>query len=190
MLASCANIKNDQTRTKAEGAGGGAVAGAILGGLLGGWRGAAIGAAAGGAVGYGVGAHVASKKAKYKNQEAWLSACIAQAQSVNSSARAQNARLSARINDLESQINAARSGNNKGQLRQLKRAVLSLRTENSNEYKRVTTEITQQSTVVNQVGNTAGGMTLNTQVTELRSTQSSLSQNETRIADLLRRVDA
>ena len=117
LFASCTNIKNDQTRTKAEGAGGGAVAGAIIGGIFGGWRGAAIGAAAGGAVGYGVGAHVAHQKTKYKNQEAWLNACIAQAEKTNSHARSYNASLSDKISNLEQKINGAKG--NKGELASL-----------------------------------------------------------------------
>ena len=35
MLASCANIQDDQTRTRAEGAGAGALIGALAGGIIG-----------------------------------------------------------------------------------------------------------------------------------------------------------
>ena len=188
MLASCTNIKNDQTRTKAEGTAGGAVAGAVIGGLLGGWRGAAIGAAAGGVVGYGVGTHVAHQKAKYANQEAWLNACIAQAEKTNSHARSYNASLNDKISNLEQKINGAKG--NKGELQQLKRAVLTLQNETKQEIKTVNTEISEQNGALGQAGNAGGTMTLRTQVDELRSTQSSLNQNETKIADLLRRMDA
>lgn len=189
MLTSCANIKNDQTRTKAEGTTGGAVAGAIIGGLMGGWRGAAIGAAAGGTVGYGVGAHVARQKVKYANQEAWLNACIAQAEKTNSHARSYNASLSNKISSLEQKIKAAKASGNKGELQQLKRAVLTLQNETKQERGKVDTEITEQNSALGQAGGGGGSMTLRTQVSELRSTQSSLNQNETKIADLLRSMD-
>ena len=67
-------------------------------------------------------------------------------------------------------------------------AVLSLQNETKQEIKTVGTEISEQNRALSQAsgGNT---MTLKTQVNELRSTQSSLNKNETKIADLLRRMD-
>jgi uncharacterized protein YcfJ len=194
MLASCTNIQNDQTRTRAEGAGAGALIGAGLGAIIGNqsgraWEGALIGAAAGGLGGLAVGDHVARKKAAYKNQEAWLNACIAQAQRTNSHARSYNASLSNKISNLEQKINGAKSRGDKGELQQLKRAVLTLQNETKQEIKTVNTEISEQNRALGQAGNAGGAMTLRTQVSELRSTQSSLNQNETKIADLLRRMD-
>lgn len=192
MLAGCTNIKDDQTRTRAEGAGAGALLGAGLGAIIGNqsgraWEGAAIGAAVGGLGGLAVGDHVARKKAAYKNQEAWLNACIAQAEKTNSHARSYNASLSNKISNLEQKINAAKG--NKGEMQQLKRAVLTLQNQTKQEIKVVNTEISEQNRALGQAGNGGGSMTLRTQVGELRSTQSSLNQNETKIADLLRRMD-
>jgi uncharacterized protein YcfJ len=194
LLASCTNIKDDQTRTRAEGAGAGALLGAGIGAIIGNqsgraWEGALIGGAVGGLGGLAVGDHVARKKAAYKSQEAWLNACIAQAEKTNAHARSYNASLSGKISNLEQKINAAKAGGNKGELQQLKRAVLTLQNQTKNEIKTVNTEISEQNRALGQAGNASNSMTLRTQVGELRSTQSSLNQNETKIADLLRRMD-
>jgi uncharacterized protein YcfJ len=193
LLTGCTNIKDDQTRTRAEGAGAGAALGAGLGAIIGHqsghtWEGALIGGAAGGLTGLAVGDHVARKKAAYKNQEAWLNACIAQAEKTNAHARSYNASLSSKISNLEQKINGAKQKGDKQELQQLKRAALTLQNETKQEIKAVNTEISEQNGALKQAsgGNT---MTLRTQVNELRSTQSSLNQNETKIADLLRRMD-
>ena len=105
-MSGCANIKDDGTRTRAEGAGTGAVIGAVAGGLLGQiiggdtkgtLVGAAIGAAVGGAGGYAYGNHVANQKEKYAQEEDWLDACLVQA-------REKNAEIVAYNNDLRKQI--------------------------------------------------------------------------------------
>ncbi len=92
ILSGCANIKDDSTRTKVEGAGTGAAVGAVAGGLLGQifggdtkstLVGAAIGATVGGVGGYAYGSHVASQKEKYAKEEDWLEACIAEARRRN-----------------------------------------------------------------------------------------------------------
>ncbi len=193
FLAGCTNIKDDQARTRAEGAGAGALLGAGVGAIIGhqsgrAWEGALIGGAVGSLGGLAVGDHVARKKAAYKNQEAWLNACIAQAQKTNSRARSYNASLSNKIASLEQKINGAKARGDKGELQQLKRAALTLQNDTKKEINTVKSEISEQNRALGQAsgGNT---MTLRTQVNELRSTQSSLNQNETKIADLLRRMD-
>ncbi|MCE9519985.1 MAG: hypothetical protein K8R87_10580 [Verrucomicrobia bacterium] len=194
LLANCTNIKDDQTRTRAEGAGAGALLGAGLGAIIGNqhgraWEGAAIGGAVGALGGLAVGDHVARKKAAYKNQEAWLNACIAQAEKTNSHARSYNASLSNKISSLEQKIKAAKASGNKSELQSLKRSALALQNETKQEIKTVNSEIAEQNRALDQAGNGGSSMTLRTQVGELRSNQSSLNQNETKIADLLRRID-
>jgi hypothetical protein len=189
LLASCANIKNDQARTTAEGGLGGAVLGGVAGYLIGGSRGALIGGLAGGAGGLAYGAHVAAKKKAYKSTEAWLNACIDQAEKTNSRARSYNASLSSKISRLEQQINDAKSKGDKGELKNLKRAVLTLQNEAKRERATLENEIKNQNTAVNQGGSSATAVTLRTKVGELRSTQSAISQNETKLADLGRRID-
>jgi hypothetical protein len=91
LLAGCANIHNDQTRTKVEGTAAGAVAGGIIGGVIGGAvsmgspsyiaQGAILGAEIGGGAGYQYGKSVAEKKSQYATEEAWLDACIAEVKS-------------------------------------------------------------------------------------------------------------
>ena len=185
MLAGCANIRNDQTRTRVEGGLGGTLTGGGIGALIGGGRGALIGAAVGLIAGLAVGDSVARKKAKYASQEAWLSACIAEAQSVNAHAVSYHNSLSSRIEQLEGQINAAKNSGNKGELRQLRRAVLSLQRETKKENENIAAKVKDHNAVVGQTGS----VSLRTKVEELRSTQSLLNQSEVELADLGRRID-
>lgn len=115
VVSGCANIKDDGTRTRAEGAGAGAAIGAIAGGVLGQilggdtsatLLGAAIGAAVGGAGGYAYGDHVAGQKEKYAKEEEWLEACIAQARQKNQEMVAYNQNLSQQIETLKKETAA------------------------------------------------------------------------------------
>lgn len=184
MLAGCANIKNDQTRTKTEGALGGAVIGAAVGFVVGGPRGAAVGAVTGGIGGLGVGSHVAAKKRGYMGRETSLRSAIDRARVIHDAAVRYNNDLTARIADLERRISAARSGN-PGDLGRLKNEVLSLRQDTQQQIQRVESEIQNQHAASLQ----SGDMTLRVKVDELRSAQSSLQQSELKLADLLRRLD-
>jgi uncharacterized membrane protein YebE (DUF533 family) len=190
LLSSCANIQDDGTRTRTEGALAGSVLGGIAGGIIGhqsgrGWEGAAIGATAGGLAGLAYGNHVANKKAAYASQEAWLDACIARATQVNRDAVAYNNRLSNRIASLRSQIAAARASNNKVELRKLQSTVTTLRKETRQQVQLVESEIDAQDEVVNETGSS----NLRSRVSTLKSTRSSLRSNEERLADLGNQID-
>lgn len=190
LLAGCANIQDDQTRTRTEGALTGSVIGGLAGAVIGhqsgrGWEGAAIGAAAGGLVGLAVGDHVARKKAAYASEEAWLDACIARAAQVNADAVAYNNRLSNRIASLRQQIAMAKAANDRAQLRQLDATVISLREETRTKVELVEVEISEQSSVVRETGSSS----LNSRVSTLKSTRSSLRSNEQRLADLGNQID-
>lgn len=191
FISSCANIQNDQTRTRTEGALAGSVIGGGLGAIIGhqsgrGWEGALIGAAAGGLAGLAVGDHVARKKAKYASQEAWLDACIAQAEQVNRNAVAYNNSLRNKIAGLETRLAAAKRSGDAGEVRRVKQAVVALQQETSQQVKLVDTEIKEQNSVVSQTGSN----TLSSRVTQLRSTRSSLSSSQQRLADLGNQADA
>ena len=105
MSAGCANIKDDRTRTQTEGglvgAGAGAAVGAGIGAALGGRRGALIGGliglVAGGIAGTAYGTHVANKKEAYASEEAWLEACLDEAQQQNAALKEQNEKMVAEI---------------------------------------------------------------------------------------------
>jgi uncharacterized protein YcfJ len=191
FLASCANIKNDQTRTRTEGTLAGSLIGGGLGAIIGhqsghGIEGALIGAAAGGLAGLAVGDHVARKKAKYASQEAWLDACIAHAEQVNRNARDYNNSLRNKISGLETRLAAAKRSGNKGEIRAVKQAVVVLQKEASQQVKTVDSEIKEQGSVVNQTSSA----NLSSRVTELRSTRSSLNTSQERLADLGNQADA
>ena len=137
-VTSCTNIQNDGTRTRTEGALAGAVLGAGLGAIIGNQSGSAgqgalLGAALGGLGGLAYGNHVANKKARYASEEAWLNACIAQAQQTNASARSYNSRLSSRISALKQQIAAANASGNSYQKSQAKKAIIQLQRESNAE---------------------------------------------------------
>jgi predicted lipid-binding transport protein (Tim44 family) len=190
FVTSCANIKDDQTRTRTEGTLAGGAIGALAGGIIGhqsgrGFEGALIGAGIGSLAGLAVGDHVARKKARYASQEAWLDACIAQAERVNSNARAFNRSLSSKISNLESRYASAKASGNKSEMRNIKQAVVVLQQESREQGKVVDTEIKEQSSVVNQTGSSG----LGSRVTQLRSTRSSLSSNQDRLADLGNQID-
>jgi len=101
-LSGCANIQNDQIRTRTEGTLTGAGIGAALGtGIAAvatrGDRdamliGAAVGGAIGGLAGHSYGSKVAARKADYANHEAYLQGCIAELQKERRRVAASNAK--------------------------------------------------------------------------------------------------
>lgn len=129
LVTGCAGIKDDTTRTKAEGAGTGAaigaVAGAIIGQLAGGSTestllGAAIGGAVGGVGGYAYGTHVAKEKEKYAKEEDWLDACIAEAKKSNEQIVAYNAELDRQIGQLRQDTDALKAQYQEAETRKAK----------------------------------------------------------------------
>jgi uncharacterized protein YcfJ len=191
FLASCANIKDDQTRTRTEGTLAGSLLGAGIGAIIGNQsghagQGALIGAAAGGLAGLAVGDHVARKKAKYASQEAWLDACISHAEQVNRNAVSYNNSLRSKISGLESRLAAAKRSGDKNEVRRVKQAVVALQKETSQQVKTVDNEIQEQKSVISQTGSGS----LSSRVTDLRSTRSSLSSSQERLADLGNQADA
>jgi hypothetical protein len=116
LATGCTNIKNDEARTKAEGALAGSAGGAVLGALVGALagmgspdyitRGALIGAGAGGGAGYAYGASVAYKKKQFATQEAYLDACIAEARQKTQKSRSYNALARAVIARQQQQLAA------------------------------------------------------------------------------------
>jgi hypothetical protein len=190
FVTSCTNIKDDGTRTRTEGALAGTAIGALAGGIIGhqsgrGVEGALLGAGIGALGGLAVGDHVARKKARYASQEAWLDACIAQAERVNANARAYNRSLQSKISNLESRYASAKSSGNKAEMRKIKQAVVTLQQESREQTKLVDSEIKEQSSVVSQTGDSG----LNSRVTQLRSTRSSLGSSQERLADLGNQID-
>ncbi|MFZ4763945.1 MAG: YMGG-like glycine zipper-containing protein [Roseimicrobium sp.] len=190
FLSSCANIQNDQTRTKTEGALVGTLLGAGLGAIIGNQSGnagagALIGAAAGGLVGLAVGTHVANQKQKYASAEAWLNACIANAEQVNANARAYNRSLRNKIASYESQIAQAKAIGDTRTLRNIKSAIVSEQRSINKQLETVDKEINVQGNVMNETGSP----TLSNRITDLRSTRSSLSESQELLADLGNQID-
>jgi len=195
MLASCANIQDDQDRTRAEGALGGAVLGGIAGAVIGNqdrhhghghsWAGAATGAAIGATAGLAYGDYVARKKANYARTEDWLNACIDEAEQTNKRAVAYNDKLSSQIADLKSKIAAAKSRGDTNQLRQLKTSVVKLQSLTQKQVKVVDGEIAAQQQPLKETGSAE----LNSRISDLKSTRSSLNQNEEKLAALNNSID-
>ena len=105
-LSGCANMGVQDQITVFSGVSG-AVVGGVAGGLLGGGRGAMIGAALGTSVGLItgilVGKHVAERKDRFDKEEAWLEACLQQAQRNNEALTKYNQELKAEIEEREKQ---------------------------------------------------------------------------------------
>jgi uncharacterized protein YcfJ len=107
--AGCANIKDDRTRTRAEGLTVGAGIGAIVGAGVGaftGYHGAAIagGTAAGSAIGRAFGESVVEKKEAYARTESGLDARIAAIRRQTASRRAYNGKLRGMVARREGQL--------------------------------------------------------------------------------------
>lgn len=107
-------IKNDGTRTRAEGAGIGAALGAGVGAAFGGKRGAIIGAGVGLVGGALVGDRVAKIKQGYANTEDALTHQTAEVRSQTAQLRQSNAQLSQKIRTLHYQINQLKAQINQG----------------------------------------------------------------------------
>lgn len=97
-LSSCAT---DSERAGSEGALLGGLVGGVIGNVLDDERGAMVGAFFGSMLGSKWGTHVASKKAEYESQEAYLGDVIAAAEKVASDAESYNKMVSNRIVQLE-----------------------------------------------------------------------------------------
>lgn len=190
LLTSC----DDGTRTRAEGAGVGALAGGILGGVIGNQSGEAttgalIGAGIGGLAGLAYGDHVARKKEAYARTEDYLDACIAQAVAVNQEVYNYNQSLESKIRRLERDIATAKANRNDGQLRSLRREVITLTTESSQQIKRVSTEISNQQYALNEGSSASNAGQLDTQITKLKSSRNRLEGNQDRLASLGNQID-
>lgn len=187
-LAGCANM-NDQTKTKAQGAGfgaaAGAAAGAIAGYLLdgekGAIKGAGLGAAAGGIGGYFYGNHVANQKQKYADKEKWLDDCIAEAEAVNSQTRAYNQRLEREIYAINQEVLALkaeyRSKRSKtASYQKREKNVLAIYEQAQKNLKRAQGEVTIQKQALASARN------------EQKISKNKIKQMETEIANLERSV--
>ncbi|MEI8233313.1 MAG: hypothetical protein WCH57_01360 [Verrucomicrobiota bacterium] len=111
----CANIQNDQTRTKTEGTLIGSSIGAVIGGGIAAiatrgdksaiLKGAAIGAAAGGLLGHAYGSKVAARKAEYADNESYLQGCIAELRSERTRVAASNEQTRKTIASQKQELN-------------------------------------------------------------------------------------
>jgi hypothetical protein len=91
-----------------------------------------------------------------------------------------------KIAGLETRLAAAKRSGDTGEIRRVKQAVVALQQETSQQVKLVDSEIKEQNSVVSQTGSN----TLSSRVTQLRSTRSSLSSSQQRLADLGNQADA
>jgi hypothetical protein len=164
LVGGCTNIKDDQRRTKTEGALAGGVAGAVIGGLIGAAtgggarsiaRGAALGGAVGAGAGYAYGSRVAKKKKGYAASEAKLRSMISEARSERRSAESYNASLRRAIAQQRSQlssINAARKAgrNVRGDSSRLERNIDSNLTQMNRELKRKDAVLVEAKQTLNE----------------------------------------
>ena len=123
-ITSCADSADGRTtqlQGTALGAGAGGLLGAIAGNQMGSrGTGALIGAGLGG---FMYGTHVANQKNQYKTTEAWLDACIADANRKHQDAVAYNRKLDQRIASLKNEIRLAKANQERAKLSALKREI-------------------------------------------------------------------
>ncbi|MDR1125399.1 MAG: hypothetical protein LBM64_04965 [Deltaproteobacteria bacterium] len=161
MLGGCANIQDDDMRTKTEGGLLGGLGGALAGGLIGyatgGSKGAIIGliggAAVGAGVGVAVGSHISKKKQDYASREDWLDACIAQAQAVNKELVAANKELGANVAALDKEATQLAADYkaqrvSKQQMQDQQKALDNQRKEVSKLIAAYENEVSEQKTVI------------------------------------------
>ena len=197
LTGACANIANDRTRTQTEGtlggAGIGAVLGAALGAALGGrdgaLKGAAIGAGVGAIAGLAYGTSVANKKEAYATEEEWLEACLAEVQTANQQAAAQNSRLKTTLASYASQgggsggysftSGGGTSGNNKE-----RQAIEKELKESQNLLAYLDNTITSQE----QVAASTGNKQLQAQIKEAKQQKELLERNNRELAAISNRI--
>jgi archaellum component FlaC len=198
VVSGCANIKDDGTRTRAEGAGTGAAIGAIAGGVLGQivggdtsatLLGAAIGAAVGGAGGYIYGDHVAGQKEKYVKEEEWLEACIAQARQKNQEMVAYNKGLSQQIATLKKETAALKKKHKDktartARLKEKKAAMDSLHESASKELTAAKAELEAQNSATVEAKKSGQSDYAVTLDSEIESLKGNIQELENRTAEL------
>ena len=151
VLTGC--VTTDTQQTKAQGTAIGALIGGLAGAAIDDKRGAIIGAIAGAAIGHAWGSHVASKKANYANQEAYLKDVIAAADAVAADAEAYNKRIArtiGRLKQRETELRLA-AAKHQAQQHQLKKFEAELQvaiSETEKKLKIVMDEIKIQKRVV------------------------------------------
>lgn len=201
VISGCANIKDDGTRTRTEGAGTGAAIGAVAGGLLGQVLGgdtkstligAAIGAAVGGVGGYAYGDHVAGQKEQYAKEEEWLDACIAQAQQKNQELVAYNQDLLHQISVLEEETAALRNTYQEkkvrvAKLKEKKAATDKLLAAANKELATAQNELEAQTSVTTQArksGKDDYAVTLDSEIESLKGNISNLEKRTKELASM------
>lgn len=195
LSSSCTNIKDDQTRTRAEGGLAGTLLGAGVGAIIGNQsgnagRGALIGAAAGGLTGLAVGDAVARKKAGYAGEEARLDAAIEQARAANAEARIYNKRLATRVADLERQAVAARASGDRTQLSRVGAAIKQEQRQANSQISTLDGQISTQGSVLSGASESSRSAQLRQEISGMQSTRTSLQSNSDRLASLANSVDA
>lgn len=186
-VTNCANTDDGrlaQGQGTALGAAGGALLGAGIGALTGNSdsvrKGALIGAGAGAIGGFAYGSHIANKKAQYKSTEAWLDACIVDAEKKRKAAVAYNQRLSNQLARLQKEVNLARAAGDKRKLASLKREIVSERTAAQKEATAFSKEAQLQRGAVKEAGGQGGS--------RLRSLRTSTSGIETQVSTMNKNV--
>lgn len=195
FTSSCTNIKDDQTRTRAEGGLAGSLLGAGVGALIGAQsgnagRGAIIGGVAGGAAGLAYGDSVARKKATYAREEERLDAAIEQARAANAHARAYNKQLSSRIAALERQAKAARASGDRSQMQAAHTAIVQEQRQAQSQMKTLDGQISTQKSVLGGASQSSRSAQLRQEVFGMENTRTSLKSNSDRLASLANSVDA
>ncbi len=190
VCAQCAST-GDGRLAQGQGAGLGALGGALIGGAINGKKGALAGAAIGGLAGFAYGSHIANKKSQYKSTEAWLDACIKDAEAKRRQAVAYNSRLNNQLASLQSRVKTAKAAGDKKALASLKTQIRSERIAAEKESVNYSKEADAHRSAISQAGGQGSSRlkTLRTSTSGIDTQVSTMKSNVKRYAALESQTD-
>lgn len=186
----CASTQDGQL-AQAQGTGLGALAGGLIGSAIGGRDGALTGALVGGGAGFLYGSHVANRKARYASTEAWLDACIEQANQVNQQAHARHRQLNQQLAALERRANRAIAANDRSEMRAVRSELNQVRSQMQSEVDTLDKQHGSFSQVLSDPDARRSGRVggLRSAVGQIDNTRASYRGDLNRIAALNNRLD-
>ena len=189
FINSCAN-SSDGRKTQSQGALLGAGVGSVLGMVTGnqfggrGGTGSLVGLGIGTVGGFAYGSHVAHQKNKYKTTEAWLDACIADAEKKQQKALAYNRTLDQRIQSLKNEIRAAKASQQKARLAALQKEIAAEEAKAAKQEEELKKEIQLQARVANETTDSSKNSTLRAKSQSLEATRKVTGQRRQVLAQM------
>jgi len=138
--------------------------------------------------GLAYGTSVANKKAEYASEEAWLAACLAEAQSVNQQAAAYNSRLKASLASYKKTGLNLAGGSGKAGEKQQAQAIKQDLKQSGEMLALLDDQISSHGQVISSTGNNAQTKQLQKEVNDLKKQKQTLEQSNRELASLSNRL--